>query len=375
MNDSLKRLRAERVSVWLDDLNRHRLQSGDLQQMVSEGVITGVTTNPAIFRNALRSHDDYQTDLREFAQLGWSAAEVVRLLTTQDVRSACDVLLPVYRQTARQDGLVSIEVDPRWADDTARTIAEAHRLWWLVDRPNAMIKIPATEPGLPAITACLAAGMNVNVTLIFSVARYEAVMSAFQAGLEGALSAGRDLTRIASVASFFVSRVDTAVDARLDRIGGVAAAALRGHAAIANVRLAYEANERMLLGARWARLGAAGAQPQRPLWASTGVKDPAYDDTRYVVDLVAPGTVNTMPAATLAAVRDHGRVHGDRLTGTGDDARRVMNGLAEVGVGIHEVVRQLEREGVAAFQASWAELLAEVEQALAAAARHAELIG
>ncbi|WP_216918117.1 transaldolase [Nocardia noduli] len=366
MSDPLKQLADEGVSVWLDDLGRHRLVSGSLERLVRSRAITGVTTNPTIFHNALRAVGDYDAELRDFAQLGFSAAEVVRLLTSQDVRAACDVLRPVFQETDGVDGRVSIEVDPQWVGDTQRTIAEARVLWWLVDRPNAMIKIPATPAGLPAITACLAEGISVNVTLIFSVERYYAVLDAFLAGLEAARGAGRDLSRIASVASFFVSRVDTAVDRRLDAIGGFEAGELRGSAAIANARLAYESYERMLRGQRWARLAEAGARPQRPLWASTGVKDPAYEDTRYVVELVAPGTVNTMPEPTLNAVADHGEIRGDRVSHSYAAARSVLDRLSALGVDLDGILAQLEQEGVAAFQASWLALLADVEIALGA---------
>lgn len=263
---------------------------------------------------------------------------------------------------------MSIEVDPSFARDVERTVAEARLLWWLVDRPNVMIKVPATVECLPAVTACLAAGINVNVTLIFSLKRYEAVLEAFAEGVERALESGVDVSRVASVASFFVSRVDTEVDRRLDAIGTSRAQALRGHAAIANARLAYEVFEQFTGSEWWARLVAAGARPQRPLWASTGVKDPAYEDTRYVVELVAPATVNTMPQATLDAVADHGVVHGDRVTGAYDEARQVLKQLAELGIDYDDVVAQLEREGVMKFEDSWRAVRGDVETALATVA-------
>jgi transaldolase len=266
------------------------------------------------------------------------------------------VLRPVYDATDGVDGRVSIEVDPRLAYDTEATIAEARYLWWLVDRPNLFIKIPAARQGLPAITACLAEGISINVTLIFSLARYDAVMGAFLDGLERARQAGRGLASIASVASFFVSRVDTEVDARLDKIGTAAAAALRGRAAIANARLAYLHYERMLASPRWSALHAAGARPQRPLWASTSVKDPAYPDTRYVTDLVAPGVVNTMPEATLRAVADHGRIPGDSVRGHYGDARQVLSELKALGIDYGDVTEGLESNGLAIFDASWRDL-------------------
>ncbi|MFF3569191.1 transaldolase [Nocardia jiangxiensis] len=364
MSDPLKQLADEGVSIWLDDLSRHRLVSGDLERRVQGGSVVGVTTNPTIFHNALADTSLYEEEMRTFARLGISTADAVRIITCGDVRAACDVLRPVYESSGGQDGRVSIEVDPASAHHTNRTVAEAGLLWWLVDRPNLMIKIPATPAGLPAITACLARGLSVNVTLIFSVERYYEVMDAFLSGLEQARTNGHDLSRIGSVASFFVSRVDAEVDRRLDELGTPAAQQLRGLAAIANATLAYEAYERTLRGSRWVRLAEAGAQPQRPLWASTGVKDPAYEDTRYVIDLVARGTVNTVPEATLAAVADHGRVGGDRLTGGYATARTVFERLTELGIDMGEVVAKLEREGVAKFQDSWRALLADITTAL-----------
>jgi transaldolase len=272
------------------------------------------------------------------------------------VRWACDVLRPVYDATDGVDGRVSIEVDPRLAHDTRATVAEARALWWLVDRPNLFIKIPAARQGLPAITACLAEGISINVTLIFSLDRYDAVMDAFLAGLEQARQAGHDLNRMGSVASFFVSRVDTEVDARLDKIGTAAAADVRGQAAIANAQLAYAHYERVFGSDRWAALAAAGARPQRPLWASTSVKDPAFPDTKYVTGLVAPGVVNTMPEATLRAVADHGVIPADSVRGNYAEAREVLSQLREIGIDYDDVVQDLEDEGVTKFDASWDQL-------------------
>jgi transaldolase len=365
MSDPLRLLSDEGVAVWLDDMSRGRLVSGNLKALVRDKHVVGVTTNPTIFHKAITGTDVYDDQMANLAALDIPVAEAIRLLTTHDVRAVCDLLRPVYDATDGLDGRVSIEVDPGLADDTRRTAAEAELLWWMVDRPNLMVKIPATEAGLPAITGALAAGISVNVTLIFSVERYEAVMGAYLDGLEQAHAAGRDLARIGSVASFFVSRVDSEVDARLDKIGTEAALALRGTAAIANARLAYQRFEQMLGSDRWQRLEALDARPQRPLWASTGVKDPAYDDTRYVVELVAPGTVNTMPEATLRAVADHGVIRGETVRGGFGQAQQVMHDLTTVGVDMADVFHALEEDGVARFQASWRELQADVAEALA----------
>jgi transaldolase len=359
-------LSAAGVSIWLDDLSRERLTSGNLADLVERKHVVGVTTNPSIFQKALSDGAAYAEQVHDLAIRGVSVEEAVRALTTADVRDACDVLLPVYTATDGQDGRVSIEVDPRLARDTERTIAEARALWWLVDRPNLFIKIPATTEGLPAITTAISEGISVNVTLIFSLERYAEVVDAYLAGLEAARAAGRDLTRISSVASFFVSRVDTEVDARLEKLDSDDARELLGRAAIANARLAYRHFEQVSASERWQDLVAAGARPQRPLWASTSVKNPAFDDTRYVVDLVAPKTVNTMPEGTLEAVEDHGVIRGDTVTGAYDDAQAALDALADVGISYDEVVALLEDNGVAAFEASWEELLAGVERELAA---------
>src|SRR5690348_7550172 len=300
-SDALAELSAAGVAVWLDDISRERLISGNLAALIRDRHVVGVTSNPTIFDHALSHGDAYSEQLAELALRGVSVGEASRSITAYDVRWACDVLRPVYDATGGQDGRVSLEVDPRLARDTAKTIAEARALWWMVDRPNLFIKIPATEEGLPAITACVAEGIKVNVTLIFSLERYGQVIDAYMAGLEGALAAGRDISTLASVASFFVSRMDTEVDRRLDQLGTPEAAALRGKAAIANARLAYELYEQRLATPRWQALAQAGAKVQRPLWASTSTKDPAFEDTMYVVELVAPDTVNTMPEATLRA--------------------------------------------------------------------------
>ncbi len=359
MSSALSDLTAAGVAVWLDDLSRERLRSGNLAELVREKEVVGVTTNPSIFQKALSDGAAYDEQVRDLALRGTDVGEAVRMLTTYDVRWACDVLKEVHDRTDGVDGRVSIEVDPRVAQDTARTVAEAKALWWLVDRPNLFIKIPATLPGLPAITQVLAQGISVNVTLIFSLERYDAVMDAFLAGLEQAKENGHDLSRLGSVASFFVSRVDSEIDKRLGE-----GSELRGKAAIANARLAYQHYEQVFSSDRWKALEQAGAKPQRALWASTGVKDPAYDDTQYVVELVAPGTVNTMPEATLEAVADHGVVRGDTVTGSYAEAQQVLDDLKAAGVDYDEVVQQLEEEGVAKFEEAWNSLIESVTQQL-----------
>jgi transaldolase len=352
MTDPLARLRAAGVSIWLDDLSRDRLISGTLAALRDRGV-SGVTTNPTIFAKAISDSDAYAGQIRDLKRRQAPVDQALRELTMFDVRQACDVLRPVYDATGGVDGRVSIEVDPRFAHETERTVAEARTLWWLVDRPNLFVKIPAVKQGLPAISGCLAEGISINVTLIFSLARYDEVIEAFLAGLEAARDAGRDLPGIASVASFFVSRVDTEVDKRLDKAGTPQAAALRGQAAIANARLAYQRYEQAISTERWKALEKAGARPQRPLWASTSVKDPAYDDTRYVTGLVAPGVVNTMPEATLNAVADHGDIPDDSIHGTYAQSQAVLDDLAALGIDYAEVVQILEDQGVTTFDASW----------------------
>ncbi|GIG59541.1 transaldolase 2 [Longispora fulva] len=362
MSDKLAELTTAGVAVWLDDLSRERLASGSLDRLRREDHVSGVTSNPTIFAKALAEGSDYAEQVKDLATRGLSVEEATRMLTTYDVRWACDVMRPAFDTSHGLDGRVSIEVDPRLADRTAETIAEAKGLWWLVDRENLFIKIPATLAGLPAITATLAAGISVNVTLIFSLDRYKGVMDAFLAGLEQARANGHDVSKIASVASFFVSRVDTEIDKRLGD-----GHPLAGKAAVANARLAYEAYEHVFASARWQALADAGARPQRPLWASTGVKNPAYSDVMYVADLVAPGTVNTMPQATMEAFADHGVTLPDTITGHYADAKQVMADIAAAGVDYDDVVDHLERDGVVKFETSWNELLASVEAQLKAA--------
>jgi transaldolase len=363
MNKALQQLADIGVAVWLDDLSRARIQSGELARMVENDGVVGVTTNPTIFAKAIGSGAGYEAQVKDLALRGTAVGETVRLLTAWDVRSACDVLRATARRTGGQDGRVSIEVDPRIAKDAARTSAEARGLWWLVDRPNLFIKIPATQAGLPAITEMLADGISVNVTLIFSVERYRKVLDAFIEGLERRLAAGGSLENLASVASFFVSRIDVEVDRRLDELskgGSAQAARLRGKAAIANAQLAYEVYEQTAASARWQALQAKGARMQRILWASTGVKDKTYEDTRYVVELAAPNSVNTMPEITLHAVADHGRPRGNALTGTYESARATFRELQKIGIDFEDVVKVLEQQGLASFAKSWEELITSV---------------
>ncbi|MEU9207029.1 transaldolase [Streptomyces sp. NPDC048415] len=360
----LKRLSDEGVSIWLDDLSRKRIASGNLAGLVATKHVVGVTTNPSIFQAAIGSGAGYEEQLADLAVRGVTVDEAVRMMTTADVRAAADILRPVYDATGGRDGRVSIEVDPRLAHRSEATIAEAKQLAWLVDRPNVMIKIPATKAGLPAITEVIGLGISVNVTLIFSLERYREVMDAYLAGLEKARAAGIDLAGIHSVASFFVSRVDSEIDKRLAKVGTDEALALQGKAALANARLAYEAYEDVFGGARWTALAPAGAHKQRPLWASTGVKNPAYKDTLYVDELVAPGTVNTMPQATLDATADHGDIHGDSVTGGYAQARAELAAVEALGISYDEVVKQLEDEGVSKFEAAWEDLLDAVATSL-----------
>ncbi|MYT27978.1 MULTISPECIES: transaldolase [unclassified Streptomyces] len=365
MTDALKRLSDEGVAIWLDDLSRKRITSGNLAELIDQQHVVGVTTNPSIFQKAISSGDGYQQQVADLAARKVTVEEALRMITTADVRDAADVLRPVFDATGGQDGRVSIEVDPRLAHNTAATVAEAKQLAWLVDRPNTLIKIPATKAGLPAITEVIGLGISVNVTLIFSLERYREVMDAYLAGLEKAKAAGLDLSLIRSVASFFVSRVDTEIDKRLEKLGTDGAKALKGKAALANARLAYQAYEEVFSSDRWAALDKAGAHKQRPLWASTGVKDPAYKDTLYVDELVAPGTVNTMPEATLEATADHGEITGDTVRGTYAGAKADLDAIAALGISYDDVVQLLEDEGVEKFEAAWNDLLKSTEAELA----------
>ncbi|MGY1722960.1 transaldolase [Blastococcus sp. SYSU DS0533] len=353
-NEKLAELSSAGVAVWLDDLSRDRIRSGNLQSLVDEHSVVGVTTNPTIFAAAISGSDSYDDQLHALAVRRVSVEEGLRTVTAADVRDACDLLRPVAdRQPG--DGRVSLEVAPGLANDTDATAAEAAHLWWLVDRPNLYIKIPATEAGLPAITTSIARGISVNVTLIFSLERYRAVMEAYLSGLEQRLADDpeADLSQLESVASFFVSRVDSEIDKRLDAAG--ADASLKGKAGVANAQLAYQAYEEVFSSERWQALEAKGARRQRPLWASTGVKNPEYSDTMYISELIAPGTVNTMPEKTLMAYADHGRP-GTPVQKSYDDAAAVMQAVRDAGVDLDDVFRVLEEEGVQKFVDSWDEL-------------------
>ncbi len=362
MSDRLSQLSQSGVSIWLDDLSRARLNSGDLARKIREDDVVGVTTNPAIFQAAISGAADYAAPIAELASSGASPEEVIKRLTTDDVREACDLFHDVYERTGGYDGRVSIEVDPRLARRTAETLVQAGELWATVDRPNVMIKIPATVEGLPAITDAIAAGISVNATLIFSVERYVEVAQAYLAGLEKARRAGLDLSGIHSVASFFVSRVDGEVDRLLGELGR---AELAGRAAVANARIAYGAFLDIFEGGRrFADLAEAGANLQRPLWASTGVKNPAYRDTMYVDELVSHHVVNTMPEKTLLAVADHGDLRGDTIRPAVDDARSLLGELAAAGVDLADVTSRLEYDGVAKFEIAWADLIRAVTEQL-----------
>jgi transaldolase len=364
MTDPLAQLSAAGVSIWIDDLSRTRLRTGNLGDLIRDRHVVGVTTNPTIFAKAIDGSDAYNSQTRDFAIRGVDVGEALRGLTAFDVRWGCDVLRPVYDATDGVDGRVSYEVDPRIAHDGEKTTAEARALWWAVDRPNMYVKIPATLECLPSIAQTLAEGISINVTLIFSLERYAAVIDAFFDGVERALKAGHDISKLGSVASFFISRVDTEVDKRLDKIGSDEAKALKAKAAIANARLAYQLYEEKFASERWQRLAAAGAKPQRPLWASTSTKDPTLPDTIYVTELVAPGTVNTMPEATLQATYEHGEIPTDSVRGYYADAKDVLKKLADVGVDYDDVVLTLENEGLEKFEASWVDLIAAVEKEL-----------
>jgi transaldolase len=365
MADVLQQLSDAGVSIWLDDLSRERLETGNLADLVKHRSVVGVTTNPTIFQGALSDGERYDAQVRELAADGADVGDTVFALTTTDVRNACDLLRPVWEASGGVDGRVSIEVAPDLAHDTEGTLASARELWAVVDRPNAYIKIPGTPEGWPAITQALGEGICVNVTLIFGLDQYRHVMEAYVAGLELARDNGVDLSTVHSVASFFVSRVDTEVDKRLDAAG--ADPALKGKAGIANARLAYQAYEQFFTGERWEALAAAGARTQRPLWASTGVKNPDYDDTMYVVDLAVDHTVNTMPEKTLEAVADHGVFRGDQVRPHYADAEAHLGALAAAGIVYDDVIAVLIREGVEKFVASWNELLETVRDSLEAA--------
>ncbi|MET8429315.1 transaldolase [Nocardia sp. NPDC004860] len=367
-NANTAALSAAGVSVWLDDLSRDRIKSGNLQGLIDSRNVVGVTTNPTIFQGALSKGHAYDEQVTELAARGADVDSAIRTITTDDVRAACDVFAEVFAASNGLDGRVSIEVDPRLAFDTDGTVAQAIELWKIVDRPNLFIKIPATEAGLPAITRVISEGISVNVTLIFSVQRYISVMGAYLDGLRNAATAGHDIAKIQSVASFFVSRVDTEIDKRLEAIGTPEALALRGKAGIANAQLAYAAYQDVFDGGKhtdvYAKLASAGGNKQRALWASTGVKNPEYPDTMYVTDLVAPNTVNTVPEKTLEAVADHAEIVPNAAVGKAAEAQAIFDQLVAVGIDLDDVFGVLETEGVDKFVASWQELLAATTEKL-----------
>jgi transaldolase len=367
MNNPLQQLSANGVSIWLDDLSRSRIESGNLESLISSRSVSGVTTNPTIFAGSLGKGEGYGPQVAELAAAGASATKAIFEITTVDVANACDIFRGVYDATAGFDGRVSIEVEPGLAHDTAGTVAQAKELFAKVNRENVMIKIPATKAGLAAITEVIGLGISVNVTLIFSLQRYREVIAAYIAGIKLAAQAGLDLSKIHSVASFFVSRVDTELDKRLSAVGTDAANALKSKAGLANARLAYQVFEQEFAKDEWSQFADAGANKQRPLMASTGVKDPALPDTLYVTELVAPMLVNTMPEKTMEAVFDHGVVPANSITGHYAEAQEILDAIAAHGVSYDDATELLEAEGVEKFNISWAELVESVEKALEAA--------
>lgn len=367
MTTSTQKISDAGVSLWFDDLSRERITTGNLQELIDTKNVVGITTNPTIFAGALSNGESYAEQVKELAAADTSLEDAVFTIMADDVQKACDVFAPIYNSTQGRDGRVSLEVDPGLARDSDGTAEMAKSLAEKVNRENLMIKIPATEQGLEPIAQTLAEGISVNVTLIFSLERYRAVMNAYMIGLEKALENGKNLSKIHSVASFFISRVDSEIDAQLDAIGTEEAKALKGKAGLANARLAYQAFEETFSSERWERLAAAGANVQRPLWASTGTKDPAYPADLYVSQLVAPNTVNTVPAKTLDYFAEHGEVVGDTISGTYDESNKVLNDIEAQGVSYNDVVKKLEDEGIEKFDASWAELLETVKKALVSA--------
>jgi len=357
---SVQEISAAGTSIWLDDLSRAKISSDDahaLPARIKNSGVVGVTTNPSIFSAAISGAAEYAADIATMKSA--NVDEVVKKLTTDDIRQACELFTSIYQTTGGVDGRVSIEVDPRLANDTDGTIAAGKELWSIIDRPNLMIKVPATSEGLPAITALIAAGISVNVTLIFSVKRYGQVIEAYIKGIEQC----QEPSKVHSVASFFISRIDSSIDALLKKNGSSDAASLLGKAAIANAHLAYQLFEEKFASERWSSLIAKGANKQRPLWASTGVKDPAYPDTRYVIELIAPDTVNTMPQSTLDAVIDHGVVRGNTISGNYAEAVEVLKALSALGISLDEVTTELEIDGVKKFAQAWDELLENVKAA------------
>lgn len=366
-NSNTRALSEVGVSIWLDDLSRERLNSGSLAKLIETHHVVGVTTNPTIFEAAVQSGDAYEQQLAELAAKGADAERAVFEITTSDVREACDVFAGVYAATDGVDGRVSIEVDPRLAHDADATIAEAKRLAEAVGRENVLIKIPATLKGIEAIAAVLSVGISVNVTLVFSLERYRAVINAFMLGLEKAYADGLDISKIHSVASFFVSRVDSEVDKRLDLAaeeGKIGTEKLKSKAAIANARLAHQIAGESFSSERWLLLAERGGRPQRLLLASTGTKDPSLSDTLYVTELAAAGVVNTMPEKTLDALADHGEVDGDTISDGYVEANRVLDGVSAAGISYRGVVDTLEKEGVEKFEKSWEGLLSTIDEGL-----------
>ena len=363
---SLEKISKSGVSVWLDDLSRERMIKGGkssyLPDLIERDFVVGVTTNPAIFSAAIANSDLYKADVASLHRKGLGSEGIITELTTSDVKQACKLFLPTFDRTSGVDGRVSIEVDPRLARDTAGTVEQAKQLWEIVGAENVLIKVPATVEGLPAIRTLTAEGISINVTIIFSVSRYEAVLEAFIAGLEDRLTRGLAINTIHSVASFFISRVDTEIDSR---IKGTEHQSLCGQAALANARLAYEHFLRIESSERWQKIARSGGNIQRPLWASTGVKDPNYESTMYVLELVADKTVNTMPESTLVAVRSSEKFSGDTITGSFDDSRKVLSTLSEIGINMEQVAEKLESEGIDKFRKPWMELIGVGEKAKA----------
>ncbi len=357
--DTLSQVSQAGVSIWLDDLSRDRLQSGSLMKLIDGSSVVGVTTNPSIFSAAISGSTLYREDILALKAKGKNLSEIVTELTTSDVRVACDLFTPIFQSTHGIDGRVSIEVDPDLAYDTAGTVKRGVELSTIVNRPNLLMKVPATMEGLPAIEELTAQGISVNVTLIFSVERYTMVMESYLRGLERRIAKNESISEIHSVASFFISRIDADIDKQLDLSSP--GSTLRGKAAIANAHLAYEAFLTFIASDRWQSVASNGANLQRPLWASTGVKDKAYDPTRYVIELIAAHCVNTMPEGTLNAVRDHGVVRGDTITPNISAAHHDLADLALAGIDLSAIVKHLEEDGVAKFQKAWEELLLNVE--------------
>jgi transaldolase len=374
----LKQLHDAGVSIWLDYIDRTMLRNGDLARRIRDDALTGQTSNPTIFEKALAEGTAYDEQLRE-APRGLSADQLFELVEVDDVRAACDIFRPVYDRSGAMDGFVSIEVSPGAANDSRATIAEARRLWQAVDRPNVMVKVPGTTEGAKAVRALLSEGININITLLFSIEAYERIIEAYLGALEDRLGNNRPIDRVASVASFFVSRVDTEVDKRLDTIIGTSSTAqsrellaLKGKAAVANAKLAYKLFRKHFSGGRWERLRAAGARVQRPLWASTGTKNPAYRDVLYVEELIGPDIVNTMPPATIDAFRDHGNVV-RTVDQKVDEAERVIQELERAGISLKEVTDKLLKDGIASFQKSFDTLVGGLSQKTRSLGR--ELVG